>query len=1000
VVSFQGGTAGGGTQTIQELVTQHLVVLTGLESGVTYTCRVRSVDALGNLVESAAFAVTTRLTRDVTPPGMVQGPLATPRETEVTIEWTASEPASFVVRYGVRRGELLQSVGSPEMRLSQRAFLSGLTPGTRVFFEVELTDLTGNTSVTRVLEVETLVLRDLLPPVIFSIALGYVADKTAVVTWVTDELADSHVFVRAAGSPFFEEVADGQLVIRHTLVLSNLRRGVSYQFVVASFDAAGNLGVVGPGGVDLSGITAKRLWAMAASGELAALLQPPGGDFSFETAEEPDLTPPVIVQLPQVVGRSEASLTIQWQTDEASNSEVRFAPTGGVSAKRVGAAQEAGEEQVKQVAELVTVHTVTVTGLAPGVAYQYQVASTDPSGNAVQTVEPAVASTETEADVTPPVLRDVGVQGLTDRQATIVWVTDELANSSVRFGTHPDSLLEVRQDAELVTAHSVTLTNLVPATTYYYRVTSVDVGQNLVTAAETFRTKTEAAPDVTPPGILPPGPTVGAQVLAQGLVTATIEWVTDELSNSFVVFGTDPSLGSRAGSGELVAVHRVPLPNLTPGVEVFYRVGSEDASGNQSALSEQVSFIPLADVEAPAGPVGLVAFGGNEQVRLVWRRNVEADLAGYTLRRSVAGGGLTTIATGVVDTVYLDSGVPNDVEVRYTLVAIDQAGNRSGEVEVRVTPSVMNVPAAPLIVGAGPLDGEGRVRTQAPNLMIANAVPGRERPDAALTYTFVVYRDAALKEVVASMTGVPEGALQQEAGADSGQTVWHVQPPLGEEAIQYWWRARANDGVFDGPWSEAGTFVVAPGVAVEVGLFTVRDRKGVVEVNWVTVYEENVVGFNVYRATAADGQYTRLNRFPITGRNPYLYRDEGVEVGRSYFYKLEAVDLAGGHLVYGPVAVEVQTPDRYVLAQNYPNPFNPETVIRYQLPRAGKVVLTVYNISGQEVRTLVDRVQPAGYYRVVWDGKDRFGREAASGIYLYRLEAPSFIVTRKMLLLR
>ena len=95
-----------------------------------------------------------------------------------------------------------------------------------------------------------------------------------------------------------------------------------------------------------------------------------------------------------------------------------------------------------------------------------------------------------------------------------------------------------------------------------------------------------------------------------------------------------------------------------------------------------------------------------------------------------------------------------------------------------------------------------------------------------------------------------------------------------------------------------------------------------------------------------------------------------------------------------------QMPESYALSQNYPNPFNPTTEIAYQLPQPGRVRLSIYNIQGQVVRTLVDVSQPAGYHTVVWDSRTDAGRQVAGGVYLYRLEADSFVASRKMLLLR
>lgn len=106
------------------------------------------------------------------------------------------------------------------------------------------------------------------------------------------------------------------------------------------------------------------------------------------------------------------------------------------------------------------------------------------------------------------------------------------------------------------------------------------------------------------------------------------------------------------------------------------------------------------------------------------------------------------------------------------------------------------------------------------------------------------------------------------------------------------------------------------------------------------------------------------------------------------------------HKAAVPAERNSEVPRDYALDQNYPNPFNPITVISYALPDAAAVRLDVYNVLGQHVVTLVDLSQPAGYYRVVWNGEDRDGRSCPSGVYLYKLKAGDFSRTRKMLLLK
>jgi M6 family metalloprotease-like protein len=104
-----------------------------------------------------------------------------------------------------------------------------------------------------------------------------------------------------------------------------------------------------------------------------------------------------------------------------------------------------------------------------------------------------------------------------------------------------------------------------------------------------------------------------------------------------------------------------------------------------------------------------------------------------------------------------------------------------------------------------------------------------------------------------------------------------------------------------------------------------------------------------------------------------------------------------------PTAVEASTalPMEFQLLPNYPNPFNPETTIRYALPEAAQVHLRVYNVLGQEVRTLVDGFQEVGVQTVVWDGRTGGGQNVSSGVYVYRLEVEGkYAASRRMLLAR
>ena len=101
-----------------------------------------------------------------------------------------------------------------------------------------------------------------------------------------------------------------------------------------------------------------------------------------------------------------------------------------------------------------------------------------------------------------------------------------------------------------------------------------------------------------------------------------------------------------------------------------------------------------------------------------------------------------------------------------------------------------------------------------------------------------------------------------------------------------------------------------------------------------------------------------------------------------------------------PEEIDRQVPDAFTLMQNYPNPFNPKTIIRYQLPVLSEVKLTIYDLLGREIDTIVNERQPVGEHTVHWDGRDDLGKTVSSGVFIYRLQAGTFVENRKMLLLR
>ncbi|KPL14172.1 MAG: hypothetical protein AMS26_11695 [Bacteroides sp. SM23_62] len=93
-------------------------------------------------------------------------------------------------------------------------------------------------------------------------------------------------------------------------------------------------------------------------------------------------------------------------------------------------------------------------------------------------------------------------------------------------------------------------------------------------------------------------------------------------------------------------------------------------------------------------------------------------------------------------------------------------------------------------------------------------------------------------------------------------------------------------------------------------------------------------------------------------------------------------------------------PNEFELGQNYPNPFNPTTHIQYAIARTADVSLSIFDLMGREIKTLVSDKKSQGSYTAIWDGTDNTGQKVASGIYFYRLKSDGITLTKRMVLLR
>jgi hypothetical protein len=193
---------------------------------------------------------------------------------------------------------------------------------------------------------------------------------------------------------------------------------------------------------------------------------------------------------------------------------------------------------------------------------------------------------------------------------------------------------------------------------------------------------------------------------------------------------------------------------------------------------------------------------------------------------------------------------------------------------------------------------------------------------------------------------------------------------------------------------------------VQLRYFSAKFERGVVKISIETGAEaEDFAGFRLYRKSGGE-KFKLIASFEfdstLRARNSgafgskYEYLDYDITPGRRYYYKLEAVMLDGRVEEFEEIAeVMVDFPIRYVLYQNYPNPFNLSTVIEFELPRAGFVVIELYDKLGRRISEIYSGELDAGYHRVKFNAGG-----LSSGIYFYRINVNNFTDVKKMVLLK
>ena len=973
----------------------HGITLTGLDPSTLYRYKIEfqledegtiiefSTAPGGNFQWSRDLTLMTSSAADVSIPELVFGPLVHTVDILAIVSFATDVATTTRILIGT-----VETFNTPdEFEFTDQVFsgfhsiiVAGLDAGVGYLFRIEFTASNGQVGtfeppeptlgkVARALQPRggagsftTSNVPDTQFPVILTgPTVASKTHDTAIVEWTTDEPGDSEV--RFGLDNTDETETSGTSETSHKMVISDLEPGTTYSYLVASTDAVGN-------GATESGTAV------------------------FTTDPEIDLTAPEFTSAPEVVYKSDEQATIQWTTNEDATGEVNF-----------GLDDQLGFIRSLPITE--KVHEITLTNLEANTDYFFTASSTDLSNNGPTISETLFFTTDAGADLTSPLISSVQV-AVEDESAILSWDTDEVADSFVDFGVVSGLADLIVGNFEDVAEHQIVLTNLTPDTEYFFTVGSIDRASNPPTRSEESSFTTLASADTEAPGT----PTDLSATAGSQQVLLTWAANTELDLAGYSVF--------RRISGEtdfteiatrLTETIYTDL-GLTNDVTYEYQLTAIDRADNPSVATDPLPLTPTA-LAAPSAPSDLAREGDNflrptfvftnplpiqdgAELAYTVQVSTEADFGNVTASESgisSGAGGADSGQTAWVITRDLTEGATYYWRVR--AIEGDLIGAFSDAQEF-IAREVVLLP--------GDFNDDGVVSL----------------PDFFL-FAQNFSQSATGDRAVFDLNG--NGAIDlpdfflfaQNFGATSNKR-WafaHVMDEIAELNLQALGGTRAEDGrVTLRVWVDAVTDLKGFGLVLaydsdaltflqaEAGPGHLLHSRGGQAPLFQVLNERpgHLVLANAITAGQAVSGRGLLAEITFQTRGGAPTNDAVFDLREAYFVGDRNPERVRRVRQVGSTRLQPLT---YFLGANFPNPFNPVTSIEYALPTTAGVELTVFDILGRQVKTLVDDPShPAGFYTATWDGRDQRGRTAGNGLYFYRIRTNDFRQTGKMLLLK
>ncbi|MGX1203483.1 chitodextrinase [Marinobacter sp. MBR-105] len=547
---------------IDGLRNQHRVEVTGLQPETVYAAQVSSVDAAGNGPVSGQVGFQTLQAPDTSAPVYVSGPVITNISADsVTVEWQTDEPSVSAI--SLNDGTEYRVVRDETLDTEHAVTVTGLAAATQYTYTVSATDAVGNgPALSGEDSFRTQELADTQPPLVTeALKIVGITHQSAVVHWRTDEPADSTVEFGITSGQLGELASESKLKNKHVVQLTNLDRDTLYYLRAVSVDQHGNRVVT--------------------------------DEVSFTTRSLPDSAKPHFKKQPEVVGATDETITVAWETDEPADAAVVVkSGNGDVKSKANGKKSNR--------------HTVTVTGLAAGESYSYVVEAKDSSGNvsrhesaaivaedfwqsgAVQlaralgvetaSAATAVAKTTEAPDTVAPAFQLAPEFVWADSSRVVVeWISDEPASAELRYGV-AGALDRVAAEVDAELEHQLVLAGLQPGLSYEYVLILTDVAGNETRHTGSFSAAASAdtlAPLIS--SVVDYRPDTGV---------LDLEFATDELATATVRYGVKG--GDLKYSISVVGynhLHSVRIAGLDAAVDYAWEIEATDPAGNEAVYA-------------------------------------------------------------------------------------------------------------------------------------------------------------------------------------------------------------------------------------------------------------------------------------------------------------------------------------------------------------------------------------------------------------------------------